>query len=348
MISRLTLTNFRNHETLRIDAGGRNVVLSGPNGAGKTNVLEAASLLSGTPGFRRAQSEDLARFAAPGYAVAAELESGGEISVYWDEGMKRRKAKINGEAAALGDLAKHISVVWLTPETDLLFVGAPSPRRAFFDNLAAGTNDAHLGRTQRLNKLLSERAFALKNGRNDAWLSLLENNIASAAAAVADARVRFVAELNHFLSAGEIGISGLLEQRIINGDKAGDFEEFYRKYLAENRTLVADRQTVDGAHRTDFSARDLGLGLPADKISSGQQKLLLNRLIIASAKLMSARNPDKKLVILLDEADSHLDARARGELFAELAAVGAQVWMTGVDAAAFADMPDSIAVRLGA
>jgi len=33
-------------------------------------------------------------------------------------------------------------------------------------------------------------------------------------------------------------------------------------------------------------------------------------------------------------------------LFAELAAVGAQAWMTGVDAASFAEMPNSIAVNL--
>jgi DNA replication and repair protein RecF len=39
--------------------------------------------------------------------------------------------------------------------------------------------------------------------------------------------------------------------------------------------------------------------------------------------------------MLLDEVAAHLDAARRGALFAEIAATGAQAWLTGTDAALF-------------
>ncbi|MDR1026837.1 MAG: AAA family ATPase [Rickettsiales bacterium] len=348
MITRLTLTNFRNHKSFRIDGAERIVALAGPNGAGKTNILEALSLLGGGTGMRGDQAEDIANFeTADDWAVAAEISDGPDagcgaaVSVFW-EGRTRRRAKINGEARPLSALAELLGVVWLTPAEDLLFVGSAANRRAFFDNLAAGFDPAHLGRTARLSKLLSERSYALKNGGaagpDENWLDRIDDALVSTAAAVADGRVRFAAELNHFYEAGRVGISGLLETKIINGEKAGDFELFYRNYLAENRLLVGDKMSVDGPHRSDFSVHNNALNLDAGRTSSGQMKLLLNKLVIAFAKLMAARRPDRALLILLDEADSHLDADARSELFSALSGAAAQVWLTGTNAAAFSEI----------
>lgn len=346
MITKLTLTDFRNHATLRLDVGGKNVVLAGANGTGKTNVMEAVSLLSGGGGFRRAMSSDIARFGTNGYAVAAELENGTGISVFWETGWGHRKAKINGEPANLSELSSHIGIVWLTPAEDQLFMASPSSRRSFLDHLVAGFDDAHTGRVQRLAKLLTERGFALKSGRDDNWLGMIDGNIAKAASAIADARVRYAAELNHFFNAGEIALSGILESRIISGEKAGDFEEFYLNYLADNRFLVQDKMTIDGPHRSDFSVMNKELDLPADKTSSGEQKLLLNRLVIANAKLIAAKSPDRPLVILLDEADSHLDKNAREELFSELSKTNAQIFMSGTDPDAFSKIPDAIRIAI--
>ena len=316
------------------------MTLVGANGAGKTNILEAVSLLNGGMGFRRATSGDIARFGTDGYAVAARLSDGTEMGVF-SEGGARRRAKINGEAVPLSELSKHIVIVWLTPSEDQLFMDSPSKRRAFLDNLAAGFDDRHTGRAARLASLLSERAYALKHGHDSTWLDQIENNIVTAGIAVADARVRYAAALNGVFDAGEMGISGMLESRIIGGEKAGGIEDFYRNYMAENRFLTADKMTIDGPHRSDFSIYNKALDLSADKTSSGQQKLRLNRLVIANARLLFMKKPDLPLIVLLDEADSRLDKNARAELFAELSNANAQVWMSGTDAEVFARVPNS-------
>jgi DNA replication and repair protein RecF len=46
-------------------------------------------------------------------------------------------------------------------------------------------------------------------------------------------------------------------------------------------------------------------------------------------------------LLLLDEIVAHLDPARRKALFEELAKLGAQVWMTGADPAAFAELDAS-------
>ena len=46
-------------------------------------------------------------------------------------------------------------------------------------------------------------------------------------------------------------------------------------------------------------------------------------------------------LLLLDEVIAHLDPNRRIALFDELTKLGAQVWMTGADPAAFADIASS-------
>jgi len=65
-VTRLSLTNFRNHAEAVIRPGAGFVVLTGENGAGKTNILEAVSLLTPGRGLRGATLGEMARKAGPG------------------------------------------------------------------------------------------------------------------------------------------------------------------------------------------------------------------------------------------------------------------------------------------
>ncbi|WP_156458490.1 AAA family ATPase, partial [Blastomonas sp. CCH9-A1] len=72
-LSSLSLTQFRNHEATRLQAGARFNVIWGDNGAGKTNILEAISLLAPGRGMRRAAIEQMARQGGPG--ASSEIAS---------------------------------------------------------------------------------------------------------------------------------------------------------------------------------------------------------------------------------------------------------------------------------
>jgi DNA replication and repair protein RecF len=80
-----------------------------------------------------------------------------------------------------------------------------------------------------------------------------------------------------------------------------------------------------------------GKGAPAADASTGEQKALLIRLVLAHAGLIKQMTGFAPL-LLLDEVVAHLDPARRAALYDALFSLGAQVWMTGADQAAFGDI----------
>ncbi|MGB0670564.1 MAG: AAA family ATPase, partial [Rhodospirillales bacterium] len=198
-VTRLTLTDFRCYGAARIDCpveeAALPVVLTGPNGAGKTNLLEAISLLSPGRGLRRAGLKDFAREDGPGgWAVAAGVSGPlGEASIGTgrDAGAQdgeRRQVRIDGEPqSGQAVLAEWLSLQWLTPQMDRLFLEGPSARRRFLDRLVFGFDAGHAGRVQAYETAMRDRAKLLRDeARPDAtWLSALEAGMAERAIAIA-------------------------------------------------------------------------------------------------------------------------------------------------------------------
>jgi len=344
MINQITITNFRNHESSRIRTNGyKNIIITGLNGAGKTAILEAISLLSGERGLRGADIQMLPRFNGDGgFSVFATTQEDTDICVFLNSGETNRHAKIDNENANLTDLAKQLRIVWLTPKEDRIFMESASDRRAFFDRLAASFEPAHIGRIARLNKLLSERAGALKSGADDNWLNALDKQIASTAIAVGAGRIRYASEINYFFENGGVSVNGMVEKLIIENTVI-NAEKSYFEYLQNNRDLVGDKMVIDGVHKSDFGVFNKKLNLPANITSTGQQKSILIDLILAHAKLIHIKT-GKKPLILLDEAAAHLDNDARTRLFQELNKSEAQVWATGLDINIFQNIPDAVFV----
>ena len=344
MINKITITNFRNHECSRIETNGyKNIIITGLNGAGKTAILEAISLLSGERGLRGADIQILPRFNGDGgFSVFATTEDDTDICVFLNSGETNRHAKIDNENATLSDLAKQLRIIWLTPKEDRIFMESASDRRVFFDRLAASFEPAHIGRIARLNKLLSERAGALKNSADTKWLDALDKQIAATAVAIGAGRIRYASEINYFFETGGVSVDGMIEKLIIE-NTATDAENIYFKYLQQNRELTGDKMVIDGVHKSDFGVFNKKLNLPAHITSTGQQKSILIDLILAHAKLIHIKT-GKQPLILLDEAAAHLDNEARIRLFTELNKSGAQVWATGLDANIFQDIPDAVFV----
>ena len=345
MIEKLTLTDFRNHKTSRIDVcGAKNIIIIGENGAGKTAILEAISMLSGDRGMRGADMPDIARFDGNGgFSVFGETADGDLVSVYFNHGDNNRRAKINDESVTLADLGKLLRIVWISPKEDRLFVDSSADRRAFFDRLASNFDTKHSGRTAKFAKLLTERAFALKSGADSKWLDALDDQLAGCAVSVAAARVQYAGELNYFLSAFSVSVDGLLEKMIISGQPAAAVEREYRNYLQQNRELVGDKMVLDGPHKSDFGMFNNELKLPVKLTSTGQQKMALFDLILAHTNLLHTKTK-QNCIVLFDEAAAHLDSAARARIFGSLQKTHTQVWATGLDEKSFCDIHDAIIV----
>ena len=344
MINQITITNFRNHTSSRIKIdGAKNVIITGLNGAGKTAILEAISLLSGERGLRGVETQALARFDGDGgFSVFATTDDETDVCVFLAPNETHRHAKIDNENVALSELAKKLRIVWLTPREDRIFVESAADRRTFFDHLVASFEPAHMGRITRLNKLLSERAGALKSNADNNWLDAIDKQIAATAISIGASRIRYASEINYFFETGAVSVDGMIEKLVME-NTASNAEQKYFEYLQSNRILIGDKMSIDGAHKSDFGVFNNVLNLPANITSTGQQKSILIDLILAHAKLIHIKTGQKPL-ILLDEAAAHLDDNARNKLFMELNNANAQVWATGVDANVFQNVPGAIFV----
>jgi DNA replication and repair protein RecF len=367
-VRRLTLSNFRNYHAATLQAGATSIVLYGPNGAGKTNLIEAISFLAPGRGLRRASLDEVAFREGDGsWAAAAEVEGalglvtlGTGIERPAEEGATlARICRIDrepvGSAAAFAD---HLRVVWLVPAMDSLFVGAPSERRRFLDRLAAAVDAEHAGRVNALERALRSRNRLLEDIRPDPhWLDAVEHETAELAVAVAGLRAETVRRLETVLVSradtafpqAAIALDGWMEQ-LLSSHPALEVEERYRAVLRENRARdAAAGRTLDGPHLTDLSVTYVRKEIAAAEASTGEQKALLIGLVLAHARLiaeMTAFAP----ILLLDEVVAHLDPARRSALHVELAALGAQVWMTGADPALFAEIADDtvlVEVRAG-
>jgi DNA replication and repair protein RecF len=341
MINSIILSDFRNHAFTKIDSrGASNVIITGKNGGGKTAVLEAISMLCGGGGLRGADMQDIARIDGSGnFSVFARMSDESELSVEFSNGDQKRRAKIDGDASAISDMSRHLRLCWVTPKEDRVFVDSSSDRRAFFDRLCASFDPAHSGRTARLGKLLTERAAVLKNNADARWLSAIDAQLAATAVAVAAARIAYAGAANHFANDCGITIRGMLESLLAEGYAAADVEKKYVEYLFSNRFLSADKMTIDGPHRSDFGANSFGM--PAEMLSTGQQKSVLAEIMAAHALMLKSENGEGP-VILLDEAAAHLDESAREKMFNAFALADAQVWCTGVDPRLFSVGSDSL------
>lgn len=358
-IRRLALNDFRSYRAaqIAIERSGP-VVLTGANGAGKTNMIEAVSLLAPGRGLRRASLDEVACAEGHGgWAISAEIEGmlglatlgAGIEPTTEEEASRTRKCRIDREPVASATaFADHLRLVWLTPAMDPLFNGPASERRRFLDRLVLAVDAQHGSRVAALERALRSRNRLLENPNSDAhWLDAIEHETAEVALAVAAARAETVARLANalvrsrdmaraFLSP-EIALDGWMEQ-LLAGQSAVEIEDRYRTLLRENRARdAAAGRTLDGPHLSDLIVRHPEKGLSASDCSTGEQKAMLIRLILAHATLIKEMTGFAP-VLLLDEVVAHLDPLRRSALYEALTALSGQVWMTGADPAAFAEL----------
>jgi DNA replication and repair protein RecF len=249
-----------------------------------------------------------------------------------------------GSAAAFGD---HLRMVWLTPAMDGLFTGAASERRRFFDRLVLAIDSDHSGRVSALERSLRSRNRLLEvRNYADHWCGAVEHETAELAVAVAAMRAQTATRLAAALDArgaasvfpsAKIRLDGWMENALLT-EPATAVEDRYREILRENRARdAAAGRTLDGPHLTDLEVIYAPKNMPAKDASTGEQKALLIGLVLAHAGLVAEMTGITPL-LLLDEVVAHLDPSRRAALFGELSKLGAQVWMTGADPAAFADI----------
>lgn len=356
MLSRIKtakLNNFRNHESLRLDIDKDIIAIYGQNGTGKTNILEAISNLATGRGLRNAKLSDMSYFdgqkQAPWSLFFKAEGKDGEVEIGMGinaeaSGNDSRIVKVNGEKVrSQNAIAEHLSVIWLTPAEDQVFVGGSTSRREFLDRLCNFFYPDYSSLLGAFGNMKSQRRNLLMKGNyNEQWLSSIEETMAEKAVALSHFRNEVVKKLNHTISDSEeynfpsanLSILGEIENNLIENPSDSP-ESYYRNVLVSDRIRDAESgRTNSGPHRSDFRVVHNIKKMPTELCSQGEQKALLLSLTIA-AVLAKKRFSGDTPILLLDEVYSHLDEEKRAALYDFISNTECQTWLTGTEKESF-------------
>jgi DNA replication and repair protein RecF len=162
---RLAVRDFRNLAHTELTPPPDGLVVIGDNGQGKTNLLESIYYLQILRSARGARDQDLVRFGADGFHIAATIETDTrhDVGVGFERVGKRKRVRVDGVVPermshALGALP---SVMFSPADVDLI-IGPPSVRRRFLDIVLALTARGYLDALQRYRAALARRNAALR------------------------------------------------------------------------------------------------------------------------------------------------------------------------------------------
>lgn len=327
----LAARDFRNLRRLDLAIPSAGMVLVGENGHGKTNLLEAVHYLELFRSARGARDQDVVRFGAEGFHLAAEITTDRDhaVSAAFVRTGKRKRVKIDDLVIdRLSEALGTLPSVMLSPADVELVAGTPAVRRRYLDIVLALTSRAYLASLQKYRGALARRNAALrdamKSGRADRTITVWEEPLAEHGAVLWRHRIEWAAEYHPRFArhCASIGEDAAVELRYVPpvGDGA-DLRETLARALADRRAHDLRRGlTHAGPHRDDLvltiDGRDLRMFG-----SAGQQRTAAFALRILEAETLRARRGCTPL-FLLDDPFAELDARRSSRIVRLLSDAG--------------------------
>lgn len=338
-IQSLSITQFRNIQSLRLELSPDINVFHGLNGSGKTSVLEAAHLLSLARSFRTSQFKHYIRQEEANCTLFAEVQSlVGQSAI--PVGLQRERSgelKIRVASAnidAVSTLAELLPVQLINSDTFLLLEGSPAVRRQYLDWGSFHIESQFLGVWKSLKRTLKQRNSLLKHGKiNDAMREAWDAEFVRYAELLDQYRRHYVEALIPCFEQALselISLPGLSLQYYRGWDRKRDFNEVLDE--AFQRDLQAGF-SHSGPQRADLRVRIDNLPA-AEILSRGQQKLVVSALKVAQGMLLKQLK-GRDCVYLIDDLPAELDDQHRQRLCQLLSQMDSQLLVTCVDVQAF-------------
>ena len=335
----LQLKDFRNiaHGRL-VPTPGINVLL-GENGSGKTSILEAIHYLGVGRSFRthltgRVILQGQSSFTL--FARAQQDELGLPIGLSKTRSGATR-LKIGGRTAQrLSDLAHILPIQLIHPEGYNLLTGGPKLRRAYLDWGLFYSNRAFFSVWAQFRRLLKQRNALLRQQKPASELLFWDQQLVSVGESLSLFRQQYATAI-------EPVIRTIVSDFLPEYDFSFDFFRGWDRQLSLAQVLeqgLARDQglgyTQSGPHKAEIRIKARGMPVQ-DLLSRGQLKLLVCAMRLAQGLYLKTQS-GQDCIFLIDDFASELDEHKRAVLAQRLTELGAQVFVSAIDASQLSQM----------
>lgn len=322
-ISSLSLSNFRNYSSEKIEFSQHTNLIYGDNAQGKTNILEAVCIFSQGRSHRAKTDRELIRFGEEFAKLSLDFhdnERDYNAAIRLVKNGKKNIKVNHVQITKLSMLMNYLNVVMFSPEDLELVKGSPSARRRFIDSSVSQLYPRYLTSLIDYHKALGQKNSLLKTlkykgARSDIMLSVWNEQLAVEGSRIMEYRRDFVTLLDEFASKIQSEISGeQLEITYSPGIKTDETDKSsIFKYLERNQRREIELASAQvGIQRDDI---DVSVNGKTARVycSQGQQRTAALSMKIAQADYIQ-RIKGEYPVLLLDDIMSELDINRRSYL----------------------------------
>ena len=327
----LSLTGFRNYETLNLESSSELNILVGRNAQGKSAILEAIYLLATSKSHRTSHDMDMIRLGDPSARVFADVTRSYRNDVTLEVILSRsdkKSVRVNTvKHSKISDIVGQLNAVIFSNSDIEMVKGEPSRRRRFLNLEISQVSPQYVYALGRYKRVLDQRNNLLreiKMGNASAYgLEVWDKQLAAYGAAIIIRRAEFVGFLSdaavYIYSSltghdEELGIVYKPSIEISPSDSEESITEKFAQILASKREIDTLRGTTHaGPHRDDINLTINNLSA-RDFASQGQQRTAAIALKLAEIDLIQ-NSMNESPVVLLDDIMAELDEGRRRRIF---------------------------------
>jgi len=312
-LKELSLTNYKNFDSIKFNFDTKIVCFVGLNGVGKTNLLDSIYHLSYTKSyFNPIPSQNIKHnedffFISGIYDYDKRDEN---ILISMKRGEKKRVKRNNKIYKKFSDHIGKIPLVLISPDDRNLIIEGSETRRKFIDGIISQTDKEYLNNLIDYNKTLKQRNALLKMFYDNSesirkTIDIYDRQLSSDAQKIYDKRREFLNEFIPIFKSRYKELSN--DKENVEIKHSSDISPDQNLYKLLKNSLEKDlrfQYTTKGIHKDDLN---LSLdNFPIKKYGSqGQQKTFLIAMKLAQFDYLSKL--DSKPILLLDDIFDKLD-----------------------------------------
>ncbi|MBM93912.1 MAG: DNA replication/repair protein RecF [Legionellales bacterium] len=328
-IQSLSVLNFRNLSTLKLEQLNEFTAIVGPNGSGKTSFLESIYYLSRGRSLRTHLSHQMIEHHADALCIHATLSDsdGAQYTI----GIERRvtgqvRLRRNGEVCdSFSEITALLPVLLIDTDSHRVFASGPKERRARLDWGGFYHFNDFAQCWRHYKRALIQRNSALKAKQQDVmhWDALLVESGLKLDQYRKQYLKRLEAVFRPIWANIAKGLPCVEFQYVQGWDVSDSFDQALKLSRLGDQSVGFTRV---GPHRADVLCEVDGHSA-FHVLSQGQQKLMAYALSLAQGALLQT---DRQIesIYLVDDLTAELDRQRSSDVISTLVESGMQVFLT--------------------